>query len=418
MLYLIKQIGNFCKFHKDDIIVLLNESLEINSDEIDIEEEEVEDNLDSSCTRVDHKNPSNWRHKKPSNWREYLLLSFVNGGGGAGSSPGSPGVSPTYRYKQSLASFLIMLNIFLNNPYSTLEHALLNGLSFILDFSLNFISFYINNYGYIYIIVYCTYKYIDFFKNKYKYTLQYRVPSHNIYIYDHFDYIVKKRGIIILMDFLRSKCVAIDSFQPKVKWSNYMKYTIPYYRLEQIRDRLGLVCINRLNLSFDTAHHSHAGVGLKCLPMLNIVKKFSSILVQITTAAYSKPHRRQVYNLFNILLIGGIGVVVWYKCVNHFNPTFLIPEPHQWFKHPATQVEGYKRVTFWMSGDPEHLHEIVKKALLYEQPFNDIIKLNQCWGWDGDEMEDKDRVTYIGLAIMISTFLTTGILKTSMPMQA
>jgi hypothetical protein len=46
------------------------------------------------------------------------------------------------------------------------------------------------------------------------------------------------------------------------------------------------------------------------------------------------------------------------------------------------------------------------------------MKLNQYWGCWGDVMVEKDRLTYIGLAVMIATFLTTGILKTAQPMLA
>jgi hypothetical protein len=101
--------------------------------------------------------------------------------------------------------------------------------------------------------------------------------------------------------------------------------------------------------------------------------------------------------------------------LNHFQPPFIPPEPHAWFTNPTAVVEGYKKVTFWMTKD---LHEIVKHSFRHEPPFNEIIKLNQYWGCWGDVMVEKDRLTYIGLAVMIATFLTTGILKTAQPMLA
>jgi hypothetical protein len=61
------------------------------------------------------------------------------------------------------------------------------------------------------------------------------------------------------------------------------------------------------------------------------------------------------------------------------------------------------------------LHDIVKHSFCHEPPFHNIINLNQYWG---NVMIEKDRLTYIGLAVMIATFLTTGILKTAQPMLA
>ena len=80
--------------------------------------------------------------------------------------------------------------------------------------------------------------------------------------------------------------------------------------------------------------------------------------------------------------------------------------------NPTAVVEGYKKVTFWITDD---LNAIVLNAFLREPPFREIIPLNQYWG---PSMIEKDRVTYIGLAIMIATFITTGILKTAHPMLA
>lgn len=407
MFHLLKKIAHLSNHHKEDIRVLIENYLELNLHAIEIDDDLLNQ---ASSTRDNHQ-----KLKNKYNFWELMILLFRNGGGwrhGFGSI-GSPGLTPTERYQESLATFFIKLNIFLNNPYNCCEQALLNVLSTSWDFSLNLLSLIINNYGWVAPLLYLIREYIVFIKNKYYFTLQYRVPSHRVYGIDNFDYLNKERRVIKLMDFIRTLSVTLRESNPKVKWSNFMKFRIPsYYYLKNLCDRLGLVSVNRLNLSFDTVHHSYAGAGLKSI--INNIYKFSSILVQIIT--YSQLHGRKVYTIFNILLIGGIGVVVWYKYLNHWRPTFIIPEPHAWFKNPTTVVEGYKRVTFWLSEDPNQLHKIVRNTYLYNQPFTDIINLHQFWGWEGMEMVEKDRVTYIGLAIMIATFLTTGILKTTMPM--
>ena len=381
--------------------MILANHLNIDADEC---LEKIEEHLHMDELETDSSTSGD--HQIPSTLWEYFLFAFVNGGGGSSCSPGSPGVPPILRYKQSIVKFFIKLHIFWNNPYSCCEHAILNGLSILCDFSLNLFSFILNNYGWVAPLLYLIHKYTAFMYNKHKFTLEYRVPSHRVCSVENFDNNTQK-GIRNLWDFIRTKTYILLNTQPKVEWSDYMKYSCPhYFRMRKLCDSLGLVCVNRLNLVFDTVHHSYAGKGLKCL--FDGIHRFSSILVQITTVAYSQQHKRKVYRIFQILVIGGIGVVVWYKCVNHFQQDIRIPEPHALFKNPTAVVDGYKRVTFWITED---LHKIVEHSFKNEPPFNEIIRINQYWGCSGDGILEKDRLTYIGLAIMIATFLTTGILK-------
>lgn len=133
-------------------------------------------------------------------------------------------------------------------------------------------------------------------------------------------------------------------------------------------------------------------------------ESFSSILVQITTKFYSKQHRRELYGLFNILVLTGVGVVVWYKFqfINTVPP--FIPESVESFQNPTAVVEGYEKVTYWTTKD---IQPIVKHTFTHEKPFVDIMNLNQFWGHG---RLYKDQVTCIGTAIMVATFLSTNVL--------
>lgn len=393
-MYQMTVLFNLFRFHMQSIINLVN-TTDINS----LEEDPFEDaSTDSSSTSVNHQ--------KPSTWWEYLIFPFLNGGsggsGGSGSSPGFHRVSPTFCYKPCIAK---IFQVFVNNTFSYCEHSILNGLSILSDFS----SITLNNYGGIIAVLYLIHKFSVFIDRKYKFSLIYRVPSHILGEMKGFDYPDSVPGVIILRDFISRKMNDILTGQPKIHWCNYMKYTIPaYYRMHKLCKRLGLVRVNRLNLVLDSVHHSYAGAGMKSI--LNEYYRFSSILVQITTAAYSPQHKRKVYRIFNILILGGIGVVVWYKCLNHFQHDILIPEPHARFKNPTAVVDGYERVTYWMNSE---VYSIVDQAFKHEQPFNDIIPINKFWSLDG--IYHKDQFRYIGLAVMIATFITTGILNTVPP---
>lgn len=392
MLYLLKQIIHLCQFYKEDKQI-----------EVDLQN-------DARDARGNH-----------NSWWEYVIFAFNIGDGG------SPGVSPTISYKESLARVFINLNLFWNNPYSCCDHPILHAL---FDCTLNFFDFTLNllfcilnlfaylfsNYGWI-LPVFCLLqpvlrKYIVLRYHKSIFKLRYCTPSHNCLALLNFYHNNHHKGIIVLRDFINNKSLRIATGIPKLDWSDYINYNIPsYYSLQKICDSLGLVCVNRLNLGLETIHHTYKGAGLNSI--INGIFKFSSIVVQITTTAYSHVHKRKVFRIFNILLIAGIGVVVWYKCVKYFNPPFIIPEPPSTFQNPTAVVAGYKKVTFWLTEDP---YKIVKRAYLYEPPFKDIIKITQFWGWSGEGMIDRDRLTYTGLAIMISTFITTGILQTTVPM--
>lgn len=404
-----QQVGHISQYHDtDEIIALIEKNLDIHSNEFKVDLEN-----DALSTRENHQSGSTWK--------DYILFGIVNGG--SDSSPGSPGVSSTRQYKQCIASILIKLHNLLNNYYSSSEHDIINGFSMCSDFSLDFLLFLLNNPSCLLpVILYLTRKYSVLIYKKYNSgVLQYRVPSHRFCESANFNHINQKPGIITLRDFIKMKTHVITRTQPKVEWSNYIKYSIPSnYSLQKICDSLGLVSVNRLNLMFDTVHHSYAGAGLKCI--LKGIYQYSSILVQITTAAYSLRHMRKVYTVFNILLLGGIGVVVWHKCLNHGEQfPLIIPEAYAYFNNPTSVVEGYKRVSFWLTKDPS---VILNELDLNEHPFKDIMELNKSEGdsmkdlmelqlnkSEGNSMMEEDQVSYQRLAILIAFLITEWILK-------
>lgn len=341
-------------------------------------------------------------------WMQRLLLLLrliISDLGGGGSSPGSPRLNIIDNITRGYITVSNFLYNFLEQSILGCEHGFFNDM---LSLYKQISHICVSNYVWIVPTLYIIHKCKVFMNKKYYFTFQYRVPSHKMGYIENFHYNTQRRGIIILRDFIQTKTHVLARTFPKVDYSRYMVYNIQtFYRLQKLCDSLRLVCVNRFNLVLDTVHNTYAGAGFKCI--LDGIYRYSSIVVQIATAAYSQEHRRIVFTLLNILVVGGIGVVVWYKHVDYFQHPWLISEPASCFRNPTAVVAGYKKVTFWMTQD---YYEIVKHTYLNEKPFNDIIKLSQFWGVWGSSMIEKDRVTYIGLAIMIATFITTGILKT------
>ena len=330
-----------------------------------------------------------------------MVFGIVLGRGGGGSS--SPGDSSGWHIHGVACYIMKKVYQFLNNLLSGCEHGLISFLLCLCDQLSEFIN---HNLGWIIPIpvVYFIYEYFEFISNVYKIDLQFQVPSHRLYI-TIFHIWPKKLCIKTLMNFLqpeRGTRFLKELEAPRRRYTNYTKYKNfigTYHRLHLLKDQLGLVCVNRLNLVLDTVHNTYAGAGLK----LVYGDLYSSILVQTITKAYSREHRRERYGLFNILVIGGIGVVVWYKFViNNGHPPH-IPESIDCFKNPTAVVEGYKRVTFWMTQD---VHEIVKQTFKYEPSFNEI-DLPNCIG---RAKILGDAPAYIGTAIMLATFITTKVL--------
>ena len=384
------------KYHKEEINMIvvnylgLGEGSNIDDDlDVNMEDNLVNDSLSTdSSSSSENTSPISGDRKK-DHWL-ILILGLKNNGGGGGSSP--------IRYIKSLASDLIrLLSFFQNNPFSGWEHSFTNSI-FSLYLYEQISHFFLSYYACIIPILYIIHKYFVFYNKLYTFLLQFKAPFHFVSFADF----LETTRIITSNDFIRDVAHRLAECEPKPRWSNYTKYNIPaYFRLRELKKRLGLVRANRLNLALETVHHSYAGAGLKCL----LSEKFSSILVQITTKFYSQLHRQSLYGLFNILVITGVGVVVWYKfqLINTVVPPF-IPESVESFKNPTAVVEGYEKVTYWTTKD---IQPLVKHTFTHEKPFVDIINLNQFWGhgW-----LHKDQVTCIGTAIMVATFISTNVL--------
>lgn len=179
---------------------------------------------------------------------------------------------------------------------------------------------------------------------------------------------------------------------------------------------MGLVKANKLNLTWENVHNTYMGKGLKSL----FCKKYSSILVQLTTRVYSKVHKKHLTGFFHILVIVGFGVVVW----SHFTEHPHIPPDSYIFNDPTAVVEGYRRITYWMTKD---IDQLVLRAFKQELPFSEILYKNDYlvslmsqYKIEGgrfmlkSEMElavDLSRMVNIGTAIMIASFISTNILN-------
>ena len=389
-MFRIKELLIQMQNHKPEIIKIL-EKYTIQSDG-DCHENIVIDSLstDSSCTSV---------NKTASSRDGLLLFGIVLGRGGGGG----PGDSSGWRFQGVAWSIIQKVYNSLLHIFDVGEHGFI---SYLLCLSDPLFSFLNNNSDWIIPIpvLYLIYEYFEWISTVYKIDLQFQVPSHRAYVTIFNNFWDRKPGIKTLKNFLRPEKgtrFIKDLEAPFCQYTNYTEYKNfidTYHRLHLLKEKLGLVSVNRFNLVLDTVHNTFAGVGLKGLNG----EQYTSTLVQTITKAYSRLHRRYRYGLFNILVTGGIGVVVWYKFVLDTGVPAHIPEAIASFQNPTAVVEGYERVTFWMTQD---VQEIVKHTFKHEPPFNEI---------DLPTIEDskimKDAPAYIGLAIMLATFITTKVL--------
>lgn len=358
----------------------------------------VVDSLDKDSLSTDESRTSTPISR---DWMEKLLVLGIAWGRGGGSS--SPGDSSAWHI-QGVGCYIMKVYRFLNNLLSGSEHGCISYLLCLSDQFFAFINLHFDwmiiPIPVVYILYDFLYDYYSYLSNVCKIDLQFRVPSYRTYL-SIFNSRKQNLCIKTFLNFLQP--VKGTLFLGDLKaaggiYTNYTKYHFisTYPRLHLLKDLFGLVCVNRLNLVLDTVHNTYAGVGLKCF----YGHLYSSILVQTITKAYSRVHRLEVYGLFNILVITGIGVVVWYKYVIHNGHPPHIPESIDCFKNPTAVVEGYKRVTFWMTQD---IHEIVKHTFKYEPSFNDV-------DLPETHILDRDIPASIGTAIMLATFITTNVL--------
>lgn len=263
-------------------------------------------------------------------------------------------------------------------------------------------------------ISYIIYEYRKFIYKVYHYDLQFRVPSQK--------YIVS----LCNLQELTLRVITRDGTNPAIlleettllaRMSKFYKNQIlSFVRFRYIKDLMGLVKANKLNLTWENVHNTYMGKGLKSL----FCKKYSSILVQLTTRVYSKVHKKHLTGFFHILVIVGFGVVVW----SHFTEHPHIPPDSYIFNDPTAVVEGYRRITYWMTKD---IDQLVLRAFKQELPFSEILYKNDYlvslmsqYKIEGgrfmlkSEMElavDLSRMVNIGTAIMIASFISTNILN-------
>lgn len=255
-------------------------------------------------------------------------------------------------------------------------------------------------FGWVIPVCYVLYKSNLYLNVFYKFNLKFRVPSH-IFQATPSIQLNEWHRIIELNDFKKAK--EFGTCEPMLRWSNFTKHNnLSYFkRFNLIKERLGLSSINKLNLALETFHNTYAGAGFKSL----LTRVYSSIVVQIVTKTYSMQHRRKMFCFFSILVISGIGVVVWYKYQPHPHP------PHEYsyqaFQNPTAVVEGFRKVSYWMNKD---IDAVIKTAFTHERPFNEIINLPQYWGVWGTSIIEKDQITCIGTAIIIATLISQNIL--------
>jgi hypothetical protein len=252
----------------------------------------------------------------------------------------------------------------------------------------------VSYFGWLIPVCYLLYKSNYYFYVLYKLDLKFRFPLH-IFHTSSFQ-LNEWHRIIELNDFKKAK--QIGTCEPMLRWSNFTKHNnFTYFkRLNRIKELLGVTRINKCNLALETVHNTYAGAGLKSL----LTRVYSSIVVQIVTKSYSMQHRRKMFCQFSILVISGIGIVVWYKYQPH------PPQAYSYhaFQNPTAVVEGFRKVSYWMNNDIE---AVIKNAFTHERPFNEIINLPQYWG---TSVIEKDQITCIGTAIIIATLMSLNLL--------
>lgn len=150
---------------------------------------------------------------------------------------------------------------------------------------------------------------------------------------------------------------------------------------------------------------SYLAAGLKYCS----VKQFASVLVQVGIMTYNKCARTYLWGVYNVLVMFGVGVVVWFKL--HPYPVDFDPYPvlevlypkdaFQLFKNPNTSgVDGWNRVVYHMLHD-----DLVNRVLsIYrnQPPFCDILPPSE---YVLDDVGKQQRYAAVGTAIIIATYI-------------
>jgi len=139
--------------------------------------------------------------------------------------------------------------------------------------------------------------------------------------------------------------------------------------------------------------------------------EFYSAITQIRTCTFNKSNNKFVWGIFNILVLIGIGVVVWYRYVQSGYPSAIfipqeIAEPlgnFHTFKNPDVVINGYKRVTFLINKD---IMNTVLSTFKHDPTFTEVLNLNEADNLD-NQIATKHVLASADTAIMVASFIAT-----------
>jgi hypothetical protein len=134
-------------------------------------------------------------------------------------------------------------------------------------------------------------------------------------------------------------------------------------------------------------------------------------ITQVRTCIFHKSNKKFVWGIFNILVLLGIGVVVWYRYVpSDYSPAYWIPpeiaEPlvnFNAFKNPDAVIDGYKRVTFLINKD---IMNTVITTFKQDPTFTEVFNLNEANDLDNNIIT-KHVFASAATAIMVASFIAT-----------
>jgi len=197
--------------------------------------------------------------------------------------------------------------------------------------------------------------------------------------------------------------------EQQYRYSWYVKedQTIRLSSLNEIWKFLGLKCFSNLEINFDTFNNCKFGKGIKSIYPNN---SFASVIVQVGTCSFNKKTKEYVSGVFNILVMMGIGVIVWYNFIPVGSDPFPIPvssmppDAYETFLNPFADVEGYKKINLFITNN-DFLDRVISVYRL-QSPFNDILPPHE-YPIEEDPLQ-KHRYACIGTAIIVASFIAAN----------
>lgn len=165
-------------------------------------------------------------------------------------------------------------------------------------------------------------------------------------------------------------------------------------------------CINNNEFFYEYINLTDIGRGLKSILSDTV---FCSAITQVRTCTFDKSNKKFVWGIFNILVLMGIGVVVWYRYVQCDNPLILPQEMDPPFanfdvlKNPNAIINGYKRVTFLINKD---IMNTVLSTFMHDPTFTEVLNLNEADNLDNN-IGMKHVLASAATAIMVASFIAT-----------